>query len=300
MPRRQAAASSNAPRASPSAAAAAPTPAAAAPPQPAAGNTVRNIAVITLVIGGPYAAYLGYMWLHLQSGFLRSPVATDSARQLLIVGTQSSGTTGTADGLQRLGLEVSHESSDATWSFARDGTVSWLHGLRFLRRPSDVEDHAASISALCATFRPSMGFHPAMFRVPRRGCSYRSKWDGCWRAECIDIVAAEWGCALAEGGARCETPFAASLLQVRHPLRTIESLAVKFCPSLDNAAHPHLSAFLRAILPEAGRPAGAGSCLETMGWFWARYNAAMLDAHEARVFISRTSAPVTLPCVHVP
>ena len=227
------------------------------------------------------------MWLHLQSGFLRSPVATDSARQLLIVGTQSSGTTGTADGLQRLGLEVSHESSDATWSFARDGTVSWLHGLRFLRRPSDVDEHAASIRALCATFRPSMGFHPAMFRVPRRGCSYRSKWDGCWRAECIDIVAAEWGCALAEGGARCETPFAASLLQVRHPLRTIESLAVKFCPSLDDAAHPHLSAFLRAILPEAGWPAGAGSCLETMGWFWARYNAAMLDAHEARAFITR-------------
>ena len=238
------------------------------------------------------------MWLHLQSGFLRSPVATDSARQLLIVGTQSSGTTGTADELQRLGLEVSHESSDATWSFARDGTVSWLHGLRFLPRPSDVDEHAASISALCATFRPSMGFHPAMFRVPRRGCSYRSKWDGCWRAECIDIVAAEWSCALAEGGARCETPFAASLLQVRHPLRTIESLAVKFCPSLDNAAHPHLTAFLRAILPGAGWPVGAGSCLETMGWFWARYNAAMLDAHEARALAE--SAPETLPCVHVP
>ena len=134
------------------------------------------------------------------------------------------------------------------------------------------------------------GLPPRHVREPRRSCSYRSKWDGCWRAECIDIVAAEWGCALAEGGARCETPFAASLLQVRHPLRTIESLAVKFCPSLDNAAHPHLSAFLRAILPEAGWPVGAGSCLETMGWFWARYNAAMLDAHEARA-----SYPKALP-----
>ena len=69
---------------------------------------------------------------------------------------------------------------------------------------------------------------------------------------------------------------------MRHPLRTIESLAVKFCPSLDDAPHPHLSDFLRAILPGAGWPAGAGSCLDTMGWFWARYNAAMLDAHEAR------------------
>ena len=71
-----------------------------------------------------------------------------------------------------------------------------------------------------------MGFHPAMFRVPRRGCSYRSKWDGCWCAECADIVAAEWGCALAEaraearaeGSERCETPFASSLLQVRMTL----------------------------------------------------------------------------------
>ena len=77
------------------------------------------------------------------------------------------------------------------------------------------------------------------------------------------------------------------LLQVRHPLRTIESLAVKFCSSLDfesAAPHPHLSGFLCAILPEAEWPAGTGSCLDTMGWFWVRYNAAMLDAHEARAF----------------
>eukprot|EP00965_Chrysotila_dentata_P155638 5142920-Pleurochrysis_carterae.AAC.2 len=29
-------------------------------------------------------------------------------------------------------LQVGHEVSDTVWSFSRDGTVSWLHGLRFL------------------------------------------------------------------------------------------------------------------------------------------------------------------------
>ena len=102
---RRKSASSNAPRASLPAAAPVPAPAAALP-QPAAGNTVRNLSLITLVIGGPYAIYLAYMWLHLQSGLIRPPVATNQARQLLIVGTQSSGTTGTTEALQRLGLEV--------------------------------------------------------------------------------------------------------------------------------------------------------------------------------------------------
>ena len=102
---RRKSASSNAPRASLPAAAPVPAPAAALP-QPAARNTARNLSLITLIIGGPYAIYLAYMWLHLQSGLIRPPVATNGARQLLVVGTQSSGTTGTTEALQRLGLEV--------------------------------------------------------------------------------------------------------------------------------------------------------------------------------------------------
>ena len=34
--------------------------------------------------------------------------------------------------LRALGLEVAHESADAAWSFCRDGSVSWLHLLRFM------------------------------------------------------------------------------------------------------------------------------------------------------------------------
>ena len=105
---RRKSASSNAPRASLPAAAPVPAPAAALP-QPAARNTARNLSLITLFIGGPYAVYLAYMWLHLQSGLIRPPVATNGARQLLIVGTQSSGTTGTTEALQRLGLEVAKQ-----------------------------------------------------------------------------------------------------------------------------------------------------------------------------------------------
>ena len=72
------------------------------------------------------------LWVNLQSGWLRPPVARDAPRPLLIVGSQSSGTVQMAKQLRELGLEIGHETSDSQWDFTRDGTVSWLHGLRFL------------------------------------------------------------------------------------------------------------------------------------------------------------------------
>ena len=234
----------------------------------------RRLATITACVAVPYGAYLGYHFVHLQSGLLRPAVAADGARQMLIVGTQSSGTTEMARRLQSLGLEVAHESSDTQWSFARDGTISWLHALRFL--PGQVTD--AQLRALCGAFDQNMGFHPAMFRVPRRGCSYRSKWDQCWASECVDLVRAEWGCARAAASSAqsCEAPYMRSLLQVRHPLRVVESLCVKFCASLSSTPHAAARRLLGALWPGA-RWADFG-CARTFGWFWTLYNEAMLAA----------------------
>lgn len=275
---------------------------------PSLSNHFRNLAMITIVIAAPYAAWVSYLYIHLQSGLLRAPLPVSSPRQLLIVGTQSSGTTEMASNLQALGLEVAHESSDAMWSFARDGTVSWLHMLRFM--PGVAAE--STLLEMCGSSRRNMGFHPAMFRVPRRGCSYRQQWDTCWRRECLEIIDEEWGCAartaasataaaekrpagwrtsawrsatkgVAAAGAApsgaCETPFARTLLQVRHPLRVAESLSVKFCESLDAQPHAHLRAFLRALWP--AHPWDSLSCAATAAWYWTLYNEAMLAAHRA-------------------
>ena len=57
----------------------------------------------------------------------------------------SSGTTQMAHGLtSKLGLEIGHENSETKWSFVRDGTVSWFHGIRFLPRPG-IDDTSASV-----------------------------------------------------------------------------------------------------------------------------------------------------------
>ena len=127
--------------------------------------TWKRYAWITLVVVGPYVAWVCYLWFHLQSGLLRPRVAVDHPRPVLIVGTQSSGTTQMSHQLARIGLEVGHETSDATWDFARDGTISWLHGMRFMpgRAPP------ATIAQLCRRFRRNMGLHPAQFRPPALG-----------------------------------------------------------------------------------------------------------------------------------
>mmetsp|Transcript_12607 Transcript_12607/g.29046 ORF Transcript_12607/g.29046 Transcript_12607/m.29046 type:complete len:344 (-) Transcript_12607:914-1945(-) len=174
-------------------------------------------------------------------------------------------------------LQIGHETSDTIWSFARDGTISWMHGLRFL--PGEAP--ARSVEIMCERSRRNMGFHPAMFRPPHRGCSYRTEWDFCWSDECSDLVRAEWGCAARRA---CETPYAVSMLQARHPLRTAESLAVKFCEKGTGGArfgapHEHLGAFLSALFPSREESTWRElSCEETVGWYWAEYTEAMLRA----------------------
>lgn len=232
-------------------------------------TTARTLALITLVIGLPYALYCLYIFVHLGSGLLRHPIGVTDARQLLIVGSQSSGTTQMAAALSKLGLEVAHEASDTTSQFARDGTVSWFHGIRFLQG----EAPASSLDLLCMRSYRNMGFHPAAFR--HTGCSIRVEWDACWQRECRAIISESWGCAVTAGRA-CETPFDRTLLQNRHPLRTMESLLVKFCRSETAPASPALTLFSRALWPS--HDWGNGACLPVIAAYVTNYYEAMLEA----------------------
>ena len=237
-------------------------------PKPASPH-FRILTTITFVIGFPYVLYNAYLYLHLQTSLIRPPVSVSSLRQLLVVGTQSSGSTEMVNNLSSLGLEIGHEDQETTWSFTRDGTVSWIHILRFLPgRPSSF-----SIGKFCNGAKGNLGFHPAMFRLPRRKCSYRSEWDACWSAECTEIITETWGCAL-EG--TCETPFATSLLQVRSPLSTMSSLVVKFCPSLSEKPHAHFLDIMEGLFPD--HPWRSFSCLHAVAEYWTLYNEVSLSA----------------------
>ena len=67
---------------------------------------------------------------------------------------------------------------------------------------------------------------------------------------------------------------------MRHPLRVVESLVVKFCRALDEPPHQFATKFFAALWPAAIAWDGLG-CARTFGWFWTLYNEAMLAAHEA-------------------
>jgi len=117
--------------------------------------------------------------------------------------------------LVKLSLEVGHENSDSTSHPARDGTISWVHGVRFAQGPPG----AAATEALCSEPRFN-AFHPTLFRASRH-CSYHfTLWSKCWSMECLDLWRSEYGCALrgAKGDSgrstSCITPFARTLLQV--------------------------------------------------------------------------------------
>ena len=121
-----------------------------------------------------------------------------------------------------------------------------------------------------------MGFHPAEYGPPKRKCSYRSKWDKCWKSECFQILLDEWGCAI-KGD--CEIKFKNNIHQVRNPMRTIESLVVKFCiGGLDGEVQPALLAYATAMFPFHNFH--EDSCIEAAGYFLVFYNEAMIEARK--------------------
>ena len=104
-------------------------------------------------LGIPYVTYFAFRWVVLQHPFLpgmRPAVTLGDPRQVLILGSMSSGTSSIADDLRRNQiLEVGHEDTDTNWKFVRDGTVSWFHGIRYV----PTNDQADKVCRIISTFR---------------------------------------------------------------------------------------------------------------------------------------------------
>jgi hypothetical protein len=237
----------------------------------------------------PYLLYHAYHYVLLQRPELLSPFVTlrpalaiTEPRQVLIVGTMSSGTTQVAHELStHFGLEVQHEVSDSTSYFCRDGTVSWFHGIRFLPPPSSIE----RMAPLCVNFTNNMGFHPRMYAA--QSCSSWQTWSACWMKSCFHVLQHEWGCAQRH----CETPFAVTLWQVRHPLRTMESLTAKFCNG--TSVHPSFETFVDALFPSEQE---RNTCHEWVASYVLEYSQAMLLAHQRGDIAYWYRVEETSPC----
>ena len=251
------------------------------------------------------AFYPEKFWsLHLSQYFGgRASLSLAGERQLLIVGTMGSGTTATAQSLTALGLEIKHESSDTQVELARDGTVSWAHALRYLAVPSS--RRASLLASFCSRARHG-AWHAMMYDGGRLGGGFDCKtlgnlWDACWARECRRVADNEIGCAL-NNPPNCTSPFRKVLLQVRHPLRTIESNVVAFCRGHDDAKAAKGSVqldTLSLLVPPPPRPtaahhgssthrnnstaaSGIGECARQFGWWWVAYHKWMLP--HAHVF----------------
>jgi hypothetical protein len=256
-------------------------------------------------------------------GWLGRPaLALTGARALLIVGTMGSGTTQRAAELRSLGLEVAHEASDSREVLCRDGTVSWAHGMRFLGGDLSPAQRAFVVDGLCSGPRFA-AWSTTMFvgspHCPRMKDKTYVHWSACWEAECKRVAAAELGCAVISGRSPCATPFAASLLQVRHPLRTAATLVKAFCAGGDSAASANRSVQLDTIdlllptpppppsppplppAPEGPQPqaapegrGAAGDCARRFGCFWVNYVRAVRPHVDAWYRVENTSACAAL------
>lgn len=248
------------------------------PPGRARASHAACIACTLLaLISWPLWSPRAWALVQLRSGLFGRVLTDASPRQLLIVGTQSSGTSAISLNLtEALGLEIAHESSDASQSPCRDGTVSWVHGLRFVRAHADAE----AVRALCAAQLPRLGLLRNAFRAPRECGLLESlqAWPPCQQRACSAMQAEQRGCGL-RARPSCAPPFARTLLQVRHPLHVIASLAAKFCPSgPDGPLDPAFATALRALWPH--HPWAASSCVGSAGWYVALYNEDALAAVE--------------------
>ena len=276
-----------------------------APMEPTLWETFKShpLVLVFPIIVIPYFLYLSYYFLVLQNPglvtqtlgvSLRPAVAATEERQFLIVGTISSGTVQVASDLNsQLNLEVGHEVTDTKWHFVRDGTVSWFHGIRFLPEPQ-TNTKIKAILAMCQNFTGSMGFHPRMYK--ESGCSKRQRWGPCWRKACFEIINSEWGCGLTNSQSHtCETPFRRTLHQVRHPLRTIESLVSKFCVGgVEGTVHTSFFSVLSFMFPE--RDWSNDTCIEAAATYVILYNRGMLNAYKKGVIWKTYKAEETSPC----
>lgn len=198
---------------------------------------------------------------------LRPALGMNETRQLLIVGSMSSGTTQvTHDLVDLLGLEVGHEDSDTTWYPVRDGTVSWFHGIRFLNRTTDPQERMRTLVDICkVSWRiyssdkiqwnhpwSNYGselvlFGPTSFSKPHFHPSFKE----AYLQTCQQTIFQELGCELTKS---CKgAPFQKFLLQTRHPWRIVTSLVTKYCGGGEREAPKTLRMLFQALYPSKSR-----------------------------------------------
>ena len=167
---------------------------------------------------------------------LRPSVQMDDPRQLLIIGSMSSGTSQIAqDFIHKFHMEIGHEDSDTGWKFVRDGTVSWFHGIRYL------DPSKRNLAQMCQLswklyssdkmnfFQPfsNYGIGPDLFGPPHfRLPLIHPNFHTAFHEFCQDNLEQELGCGMT---GKCRTPFQRTLVQTRQPWKIVTSLVAKYC-----------------------------------------------------------------------
>jgi len=247
-----------------------------------------KVAPIVLI---PYVMYVSYFFLvlkrpdlvsELSLGLVKLRPAVDlhDPRQVLIVGTVDSGTQHVAAALQQvMGLEITHEASEATSYFARDGTVSSFLGIRYAEKNSlSVQRTAKLVSDICIDRGGGVNVLMPKFYQPTE-CSAYEAWSGCHSKECLNLVQEEWGCGLAEDEG-CRSHFTHVLHLVQHPLRSIQGLMSKVCPNDEKTVHAGFRQ-LATIFYEADEDETSSSpCLKGIAGYVLNFNRAMLSARK--------------------
>jgi hypothetical protein len=272
-----------------------------------------------LLLGLPYVCHLGMRYIVLQNPhwipqlllptlqqqslnyglpLIRPPVTLSSERQVLIVGSMSSGTSQVATEFARHfpGFELGHEDSDTLWKFVRDGTISWFHGIRFFP-PIDHTVNNYTLAHVCRvaftfyTSSSNYGFGPTLFGTPQYQRSpLHPNFQRYWLDECQRILTAEYACTYSHS---CPTPYRHTLLQVRDPWNITTSLVTKYCRASHNATlsqkpPPSVVKFLLVLLgpmfqtsddeAKYGPAAPFSNCETLMAMYVITYYTILLDA----------------------
>ena len=146
-------------------------------------------------------------------------------------------------------IEIGYENSDTSWNFVRDGTQSWIHGIRYFDNNRDDENDNDFIRKLCRlkyalTYesRDRYGFaEPSIFGNETNQCSILNPDSRrCELPACEKTLKKEYGCATAtattkssssSSSSSCDMmmPFQTTLLQTRQPWAIVRSLVYKYC-----------------------------------------------------------------------
>lgn len=227
---------------------------------------------VLILIAIPFLLNLGWRKMILQTNMSsRPPVGRRDERQVLILGSmmsfgghskssRNSYENNMATNLRRdFGLEIGYEDSDSSWNFVRDGTASWIHGLRYFERQGGNPNNKKGVKshemggesafqqrirylcrlkfALTYDSRDRYGFEQSVFGDDSEfnDCSaFNPDSRRCQLPVCEETLKKEYGCALRSYGEEDEQscdmmPFRTTLLQTRQPWHIVRSLVERYC-----------------------------------------------------------------------